>query len=118
MCRSFVSIVQLLSYTCGKTKNDRKEKERRTKSKKFLHLIFSSVRRINGTPGVYFTVEYLRAFIYKSFVLLYCCYLGAAAITYVQDAILNLPNPYLRSTTILLDKNSCVFLRFTVFFIS
>ena len=31
-------------------------------------------------------------------------YLGAAPIPYVQDNIFNLPNPYIRSTTILLDE--------------
>ena len=32
-------------------------------------------------------------------------YNGAAPIPYVQDAILNLPNSYLRHTTVLLDIN-------------
>ena len=31
-----------------------------------------------------------------------CVYLGASPILQVQDAILNVPNPYLRSTTALL----------------
>ena len=34
----------------------KKKEERRTKSK-FSHSIFSTVRRINGTLGVYFTLE-------------------------------------------------------------
>ena len=32
-----------------------------------------------------------------------CDYLGAAPITYAEGAILNLPHPYIRSITILLD---------------
>ena len=36
----------------------------------------------------------------------FCCgYLGATPIPYVRHAILNLPNPYLRSTTVLLDNS-------------
>ena len=38
---------------------EERERERRTKLK-FLHAIFSTVRRINGTLEVYFTLEYLR----------------------------------------------------------
>ena len=32
------------------------------------------------------------------------CYLGAGPIPYVQNTILNLPNLYLRSPTVLLDS--------------
>ena len=39
----------------------------------------------------------------KSLASLCCGYPGAAPVHYVQDANLNLPNPYLRSTTVLLD---------------
>ena len=39
----------------------------------------------------------------KSFASLCCVYLGATTIPNVQDAILNLPTPYVRSTTVLLD---------------
>ena len=61
------------------------------------------MRRVNGTLGVYFTIKKLRVFVYKHFASLCCGYLGAAPIPYVQDTILNLPNPYIRSTTVLLD---------------
>ena len=59
--------------------------------------------RIIGTLGVYFRLEYLRFFIYKIFASLCRGYLVAAPLPYIQDAILNLPNPYFRSTTVLLD---------------
>ena len=38
------------------------------------------------------------------FVFLCFDFHGAAPILYVQAAILNLPHPYLRSTTVLLDE--------------
>ena len=41
---------------------------------------------------------------YKSFASLCCIDLGAASIPYIQDAILNWPNPYLRSIAIILDN--------------
>ena len=50
-------------------------------------------------------MELIRVFIYKSFASLCCVYFGAAPIPYVQDAILNLLDPYLRSTTVLLGYN-------------
>ena len=72
----------------------------RTKSN-FSPSFFSTVRRMNGTLGAYFTLEYVSVFVSLRFV---CGYLGAALILYVQDTILNLPNPYLRSTSVLLDS--------------
>ena len=44
--------------------------------------------------------------IYKSFASICYIYLEAALIPEVQNAISNLSNPYLRSTTILLDKRT------------
>ena len=41
----------------------------------------------------------------KHFALLCCHYCGAAPIPYVQDAILNLPDPYIGSTTVLPDDS-------------
>ena len=41
----------------------------------------------------------------KLFSLLCFVFLGVAPIPYVQTAILNLSNPYLRSSTILLNRN-------------
>ena len=60
------------------TKKERK-KETRTKSK-FSRSNGSSVRRINETLGVCFTLEFLRFFIYMSFTSLCSVYLGAAPI--------------------------------------
>ena len=64
------------------------EKEERTKQKFFSLLIFSKVRRITETLGVHFILEYLGV-LYHSIVVIS---------ELLQDAILNLPNPYLIST--------------------
>ena len=81
----------VLSYVLGKwRKNWRKSK--------ISCPIFSTVRRIYGTLGVCL-------FHLSKFASLRCGYLGSAPIPYVQDTILNLPNSYLRSTTVILDKN-------------
>ena len=53
-------------------------KEERTKLK-FSRSIFSTVRRINGTLGVYFTLEKLRVF-NKTFASLYCVCVGDAPV--------------------------------------
>ena len=66
-------------------------------------LLFSTMRKINITLRVYFALQYLSVFFYKNFASLCCGYLGAVPIPYVQDTILNLLKPYLRSATILLD---------------
>ena len=80
-------------------------KERKEEhNQNFSQSIFSTVRRINGTLGYIVCHNSLGFFICKSFRSLYCGYVGAAPIPYVLDAILNLPNSYLRSTTVLLDK--------------
>ena len=52
-----------------------------------------------------FSIRIAKGFIYKSFASLCCGYLGDAPSPYVQDIILNLPNPYFRSSTILLDTS-------------
>ena len=41
---------------------------------------FSTVRTINETLGVYFTLEQLRVFVYKSFASPNCVYFGAGSI--------------------------------------
>ena len=87
--------------------HDRKERRKRRAESKFSCLFFLTMRRIKGTLGVYFTLKQLRVFTCKSFVSLCCGYLGADLVPYVQDAIFNLPNPYLRSITILLDRATC-----------
>ena len=80
------------------------EKERKKKNKTEIFAFnFLTVRRTNGTIGVYFTLEYVRADVYKTFASLCCGYLGAALIPYVHIAIFDLPNPYLRNITLLLD---------------
>ena len=48
---------------------------------------------MEGILSVYFILEQLRVFIYKSFVSLCCVYLGAAPVALVQDSILNPHNP-------------------------
>ena len=78
-------------------------REKNEQNQNFPIAFFSTVRRVNGTLRVYFTLEQLKLFIYNSFASLYCGYLGAAPIPYVQDTVLNLHNPYLRRTTVLLD---------------
>ena len=61
---------------------------------------FLNCVRINGTLGVYFTLELSWVSVYKSFASFCSDFLEAAPKPYVQDTILNLPNPYLRSTSI------------------
>ena len=58
-----------------------REKKKEEEQNQNFHFRFSTVRRINGTLGVYFTLESLRVFIYKSFASLSCVYLGAALIS-------------------------------------
>ena len=109
----FQHIERLLSFAwfrvTGKEerKKERRKKEEtigRTKSK-FSCSIFSTMRRSHGILGLYFCIKIAKGFIYmyKSFVSLLCVYLRAALIPQVQDAILNLPNLYLRGTTVPLD---------------
>ena len=50
-------------------RKNKKERKKRTESK-FSCSIFSTVRRMNGTLGVYFAFEHLRCFICKSFISL------------------------------------------------
>ena len=67
---------------CFRVVHERKEK---TTGLKFLGLISLTLRRVNGTQGVYFTLEKLRVLLYKQFASLWCGYLGAAPVFYVQD---------------------------------
>ena len=59
---------------------ENKEKRMTRKKSKFLCSSFSTVRRINKILEVYFTLEYLRVFIHKSFASLCSVYLGAVPI--------------------------------------
>ena len=61
---------------------------------KFSRLIFSTVR-INGILEVNFYIRIPKSLIYKSFASLCCVNLEATPISYLQDTVLNLPNPYL-----------------------
>ena len=71
---------QLLSYGCAK-----KERKRRKQRKiEIFTFNFQTVRRINGTLGVYYTLEQLRVFINRCFASLCCVFLGAAPIPEVQ----------------------------------
>ena len=56
---------------------------------------FLDLVKVSGT----YRVDLVR----KLFALFYFVFVGVAPIPYVQAAILNLPHPYLRSTTALLD---------------
>ena len=56
------------------------EEEVEEQNRNFHVRFFSTVKRINGTLGVYFTFEKLKVFIYKSFVSLRCVYLGVAPV--------------------------------------
>ena len=71
---------------------------------KISHLVFSTLRKVNACYGIDLAIEWqgdvvCKLFVFFCFVfvelLLYCMY--------IQAAILNLPYPYLRSTTLLLD---------------
>ena len=84
--------------------NGTKEEKKEQQQNQISVQDFLTVRRIIGTLGVYFSLQLLRIFVHKSFASLCCGYLGPAPTPYVQDVILNLPNSYLRSNTILLDK--------------
>ena len=65
----------VLSYALEKRKKERKKNKFKISCSLFL-----TVRRINETLGVYFTLQYLRIFIYKSFASFWCVYVEAAPI--------------------------------------
>ena len=65
----------------------------------FLNLI-----EVKGTYMVDFAIEWPRDVVYKLCAFVCFVFHGAAPILYVWVAILNLPHPYLRSTTVLLDS--------------
>ena len=81
-----------------------KERERRWTKLKFLCLVFSTLLNDSRTFRVDLALEQLRDVVCKLFALLCFVFLWAAPIPYVQAAILNLPDPQLRSTTVLLDN--------------
>ena len=85
-----------------------REKIRTTTKLKFslTHLISSTVGWVNGTPGVYFTIKYLRLSLtpYGGCITLLWLFHIAVPIAHVQHVVLNLPHSYLRSTTALLDE--------------
>ena len=58
---------------------ERKKERRRTKLK-LSRSIFSTVIRISGNVGVYFTIRVAKGLIYSRFASLCCVYLGAAPI--------------------------------------
>ena len=67
MCRSFIYAVQFFSWHEGNERkkermNERKKEGKKERNKKniieiFRFNFFDSIRRINGTSGVYFTLE-------------------------------------------------------------
>ena len=89
MCKMFVYVLKFQG-TC-----ERKER----KNPKIFTFDFLDFENM----GVYFTTDQLNIFVYNSFAAFCHGYLGATPIPYVQDAISNLLNPYMRSTTILFD---------------
>ena len=80
--------VQIFCIHCSGFELCVREKKER---KKMMMMMKKNQRRkrrqINGTLGIYFTLEYLRVFIYRSFTSLCCGYLGTAPIPYVQNII-------------------------------
>ena len=77
-------------------------KKERTKSK-FSCLIFSTLRKVSKALRVAFTIEWVIISVCKQFASFYCGYHEAAPEPYVQNATLNLPNPYMWSIAIILD---------------
>ena len=81
----------------------KKKKGRRTKLK-FSHLIFLTEKDY-WNSGSIFCIRIPKGLICKSFGSVCYGYLKTAPIPYEEDAILNLPNPYLRSSTVLFDTD-------------
>ena len=86
--------------TCGK-------KERRTKLK--FHVWFSWLSEMSGSI---FYNRIRRVFVCKCFASLCCGYCGAAPVPYVQDSVLNPPDTYIGSATVLPD--TCMFWKITL----
>ena len=60
---------------------ERKKEEKEQEQNRNFHFQYSTtVRRINESLGLSFTLEWLRVLMYKSFASLCCVYLGAAPI--------------------------------------
>ena len=84
---------------------EKKENKNKNKIKVIVHVQFSRLWEGLTKLRVFFYNRIIKFLLYKNFASLWCSYLGASFIPYVQDAILNPPNPYIRSTTVFLDKH-------------
>ena len=84
----------------------KKKKERMKEDEQNRNFYFRFFASSNRTYRVDLDIEYQRDVICNLWQLSLPCFvfLGASPIPYVQVAILNLPNPYLTSTTILFDS--------------
>ena len=60
--------------------------------------------KVSRTFTVNLATEYTRDVVYKHFAFVCVVFHGAAPIAYVQAAILNLGDPQVRSTSVLLDN--------------
>ena len=67
-------------------------------------MVFSIATKVSRSYTVDLAIEYPRDVVCKFFALLCFVFHEAAPIPYGQAAILNLPHPYLGSTTVLLDS--------------
>ena len=76
------------------------------------HSIFFTLKHQQNTESSFY-VRIVNNYCTKCFESLCCGHLGAAYIPYVQNAILNLSDPYLRTTTTLLNNNKTTTLAIT-----
>ena len=67
-------------------------------------MVFSNLIEVSGTYMVDLAIEWPSDVVYKLSALLCFIFHGAPPIPYVLVEILNLPHPYLRNTTVLLDR--------------
>ena len=67
-------------------------------------LYIFSTENDEWNSGDIFYIRIAKVFVYKNFTFLWCVYLGAAPTAYEHGTILNPPNPYFSSTTVLFDK--------------
>ena len=66
-------------------------------------MVFLNLIKVSEMYTVHLAIEKPRDVFYKQFAFVCFVFHEAAPIPYVQSAILNLPHPQLRSTTVVLD---------------
>ena len=86
----------------GEEETRKKKEDERTEN--FLCLVFSNLLNVSGTYGVNLALDV----VCKLFALLCFFFLGAVCVPYAQKATLNLPDPKLRNTTLLLEMDARV----------